>query len=369
MRRRVVLSGVMMPLCVVRITPFPCRPHGIGKVCYTEVEPNRKGRERRFLETKKQSKKGTVMPLPRYRRATGEVADALPRLLLQERDFALLHDIARYRLLTTSQIEILRQSDTRHALRFPSRLTLTRRLKLLFHHGYVQRIARPLSQGSLEPVYLLDAQGVKTLQRHLFDQGRDDTGIKPKTALPKAVALEHLLSVNQFRFSLEIACAATIYGSVHGSDAERRELVQWRSGDAVKFAVPIAVPGERTQTVRLIPDGFFAVRTRGQRLFYFLEADRGTESLPVLAAKCRAYYAYWQSGGFGRDFSLSAQVAFRVVFVLHSQRRLEAMGKVVASLPNGQRMFWFATEDEIVPHRVLEPVFHEVGSKQRRALG
>jgi hypothetical protein len=316
------------------------------------------------LETKKQSEKDAVLSLPRYRRATGEVASALPRLLLQERDFAVLHDIARYRLLTTSQIEILRQADTHHAVRFPSRLTLTRRLKLLFHHGYVGRIARPLAQGSLEPVYLLDGLGVKALQRHLFDQGRDETSIKPKTALPKSVALEHLLAVNQFRLSLEVACVATLFGD----ESRRVELAQWRGGDAVKFAVSVAVPGERTQTVRLIPDGFFALRTRGQRLFYFLEVDRGTESLPVLGAKCRAYYAYWQSGGFGRDFSLSAQVAFRVVFVLHSQRRLEAMGKVVRGLPNGQRMFWLTTDDEIVPHRVLEPVFHEAGSAQRRSL-
>ena len=317
-----------------------------------------------LLKAKIETKKGANPHLPRYRRATGETANGLPRLLLQERDYRILRDIGRYRLLTTSQIETLRQADANDALRFPSRLTLTRRLKLLFHHGHVQRIARPLAQGSLEPVYLLDALGVKSLHRHLSDSG-GETNIKAKTGLPKTVALEHLLSVNQFRLSLEIACAVTAYRD----ESSRVELAQWQGGGSVKFAIQVAAKGERTQTVRLIPDGFFALRSRGQRLFHFLEADRGTESLPVLEAKCRAYYAYWQSGGFGRDFSLSPQIAFRVVFVLHSRRRLEAMGKVVAGLPSGRKMFWLTTEDEIVPHRVLDGVFHEVGCEQGRSLG
>ena len=300
----------------------------------------------------------TKAHLPRFKRAAGDAFHALPRLLLQERDLAILSDLARYRLLNTSQIETLRASDENIVLRFSSRLTLTRRLKLMFHHGYVQRIARPLAQGSLEPIYVLDSLGVKALQR------QRDEEIKAKTSLPKAVALEHLLSVNQFRLSLEVACKSTIYGS----DESRVELAGWQSGDAVKFAVPLAIKGERTQTVRLIPDGFFALRSRGQRLFYFVEADRGTESLPVLLAKCRAYYAYWQSGGFGQDFSLSPQVGFRVLFVLHSSRRLETMRKTAAALLSGQRMFWMTTEDEISPHRVLEPVFRETGSEQKRAL-
>jgi hypothetical protein len=297
--------------------------------------------------------------LPRFKRATGDASSALPRLLLQERDCAILQDVARYRLLTTSQIETLRASDSDSALRFPSRLTLTRRLKLLFHHGYVQRIARPLAQGSLEPVYVLDRGGVKALQRHF-----GDVDLKARTGLPKSLALEHLLSVNGFRLSLEVACKSTIYGN----EESRVELAQWQSGDAVKFAVPLATKGERTQTVRLIPDGFFALRSRGQRLFYFLEADRGTESLPVLVAKCRAYYAYWQSGGFGRDFTLSPQVAFRALFVLHSARRLETLAKAVAALPYGQKMFWMTTEEEATPHRVLEPIFREVGDARLRAL-
>lgn len=271
---------------------------------------------------------------------------------------AILSDLARYRLLTTSQIETLRASDAEPQLRFPSRLTLTRRLKLMFHHGQVQRIARPLAQGSLEPIYVLDSLGVKALQRH---RGQE---VKAKTSLPKSVALEHLLGINQFRLSLEVACQSTIYGN----EDKRVELAQWQNGDAVKFMVPMAAKGERTQAVRLIPDGFFALRSCGQWLFYFLEADRGTESLSVLLAKCRAYYAYWQSGGFGHDFSLSPQVGFRVLFVLHSARRLETMAKTVASLPSGQRMFWMTTEDEIAPHRVLEPVFRETSSEQKRAL-
>ncbi len=39
--------------------------------------------------------------LPRFKRATGDASSALPRLLLQERDCAILQDVARYRLLTT----------------------------------------------------------------------------------------------------------------------------------------------------------------------------------------------------------------------------------------------------------------------------
>ena len=88
-------------------------------------------------------------------------------MLLTARDLAVLEDVWHFRYLTTTQIETLRACDPKEENRFVSRLTLTRRLKLLFHHRYLRRIARPLAQGSREPVYVLDGEGARVLShRH-----------------------------------------------------------------------------------------------------------------------------------------------------------------------------------------------------------
>lgn len=287
--------------------------------------------------------------LPRYQRAAGEA----PGFVLQERDLALLEDVWRYRLLTTSQLEMLRSSDERTECRFVSRLPLTRRLKLLFHSGYVRRISRPLERGSLEPVYVLDAEGAKVLRRR-----HGEVSARAPSQLPKSAALEHLLAINQFRAALEVGCLRN----------EKAQLLNWRASDEVKFSVAVQGRGEHLRQVALIPDGFFTRRAMEQRLFFYVEVDLGSEPGKTLAQKCAAYYAYWKSGGFARDLDVPPQIGFRVLFTAPSPKRAQTILDAIGKLDTGRTMFWVTLEENLSPERILEPVFRDGATHELRGL-
>jgi len=106
--------------------------------------------------------------LPRYQRAVGAGQRQAPAMLLTSRDLALLDDVWRFRFLTTSQIETLRAGDPEEEFRFVSRLTLTRRLKLLFHHRYLRRIARPLAGNGARCAVLPRATQGARFRRYRF---------------------------------------------------------------------------------------------------------------------------------------------------------------------------------------------------------
>lgn len=317
-----------------------------------------------------------AVPLPRYRRGAQP-----PPLLLQERDMALLEDVWRYRWLTTSQLQILRSCDERLSCRFSSRLPLTRRLKLLFHNRYVGRIARPLAQGSREPVYVLDVQGAAALSCRF-----GEVTARPPSQMPKALALDHLLLINQMRVSLVAACAQSSdqrearEGETPAGEAEQKEgrpektqlieMLDWQNSERVKFSVTLQERGERSRKVTLIPDGFFGLRAGGRRLFFFVEVDLGTEPARTIRDKCRAYFAYWREQGFARDFGVPAQVGFRVLFVAPGLKRMETILKAAGSLEHGRAMFWATTEEHITPEQVMGPVFQDAaGATSQRLSG
>jgi hypothetical protein len=322
--------------------------------------------------------------LSRYRRSEEGVA-----FTLQPRDLALLSDLAIYRLLTTTQLFLLRSGDADERMRFVSRLPLTRRLKLLFHNGYVQRIARPLAQGSQEPVYVLDKEGARALTRkQSFDKHHSVKAPSP-SQLPKALALEHLLLINQVRLSLEVGAAQRNVSThkANGTVAKpsaivepsvTTELGEWHGSEQSKFSL-LSEPrsGEKQRKLALIPDGLAVLRLKKltaenkiqtQRHFCFIEVDTGSESQRVLMDKCRLYVRYWQEGGFASDYNLPPQVGFRVLFVLHSTRRLETFLEAVQDLAAGKSLFRAALEEQMMPERIFEPVWRDASGQTHSLL-
>src|SRR2546427_7260140 len=91
--------------------------------------------------------------LPRFRRAKQP-----PTMVLMERDLAILLAVLRYRLLTREQIQRLLFPGCRAEV-------AQRRLKLLFHHGLLERIAAPVDpkKWAMLPVYRLSAEGARVV--------------------------------------------------------------------------------------------------------------------------------------------------------------------------------------------------------------
>lgn len=294
-------------------------------------------------------------PLPRYQRASRD----LPGVVLQARDLALLADVGRFGLLTTSHLELLRSCDPDARCRFISRLPLTRRLKLLFHHGYLRRLCRPCVQGSLEPVYLLDRLGAAELRkRESAGESQAALRVRSPSQLPKPTALDHSLAIVQFRVALTVACARSPHV----------ELLRWHLTGEVTFKTTVEHKGERTRAVTLKPDGAFILRVEGRKLFFFLEADRGSEPGATLLDKCAAYASYWREGGFARDFSLPQGVGFRVLFTVPSAARAETLLKAASSLEAGRSLIWVTEEENVTPERLFTRVFRGMGTEQRQGL-
>jgi hypothetical protein len=276
--------------------------------------------------------------LRRFRRMGGQA----PPFALTRRDVALLEDLWRYRALTTGQLEVLRSADAREELRFVSRLPLQRRLQRLYHHEYVNRVARPIASGSLEPVYVLDREGARQIAML-----HGDAKTRTTSQLPRDAALDHLLAVNQFRLSLEVA----------GSRQIGLEPVTWKAGADVAFTVQLSERGERRERARFIPDGYCVLRTPRGRFPYFVEVDRATETANVIARKCQGYYEYWRSGGFASDFGVTIQVGFRVLFVAPTEKRSETILAAVRGLTAGQSMYWVTEQPHIIPERIGQRIF------------
>ncbi|GAB3852378.1 replication-relaxation family protein [Dactylosporangium cerinum] len=185
------------------------------------------------------------------------------------RDRALLALLAEHYLLSSTQIA---------AAFFDSRRIAQRRLTVLHRLGAVHRFAYPNAANTAVPyLYTLGPVG---LQLHP-DAYHDPDGRHaktPRTSLERArriaasATATHLLGVNQFFIDL---IAATRLPNTAGA-----QLVRWWSEQHATDVY--AQSGIR-------PDGHGIWHAHEHTVGFFLEHDRGTEDLPRVVAKLRAY--------------------------------------------------------------------------------
>jgi hypothetical protein len=97
-----------------------------------------------------------------------------------------------------------------------------------------------------------------------------------------------------------------------------------------------------SQSVPLMPDGYFEIVHGGTVYPMFLEVDLGTETSQVWRRKVELYLKFAVNGEFEQLFHGKR---FRVLVVLPSERRLEAVRRTVAS--RTEKLFWFSTQDEL----------------------
>src|ERR1035437_2626380 len=220
---------------------------------------------------------------PRFKRAS-KVAP----MQLTKRDREIIWLVHRHQFLRSHQIVALIAGSSQQVLR---------RLQLLYHHGYLDRPRAQLEyyeRGGARPmVYGLSKKGRKLLERELgvtgsWSEKNHDIG---------RMFLEHALLVSDVMVSLELACRKhdgikLLYEDQLALRSERQPF-QWR----------VKTPGGIKLGV--IPDRVFALEytdqnAQPQRVYFFLEADRGT--MPVVRSrltqtsfyrKLLAYEATW----------------------------------------------------------------------------
>ena len=271
--------------------------------------------------------------LPRFERVA-----KVPPIKLTDRDHKIIRLIYRHRFLRSHQVMALLGGSAQN---------LSRRLQWLFHHGYLERPRAQLQyyerSGSQTIAYGLGNKSGSLLQLNPASWGEKNRAIG-------RMYLAHAMLVSDAMVSLELAC--------------RQRGIRLLYEDELNL--PIEAPLHWRVKIRdgsklgVIPDRVFALEYTDrngqvQRVYYFLEADRGT--MPVVREKFSqtsfyrkllAYEATWTNKVHQRHLGIHR---FRVLTVTTSAARVKSLLDACSRLQRGHGLFLFA--DESVLHRDL----------------
>jgi hypothetical protein len=274
-------------------------------------------------------------------------------IIFTDRDHDILMSLLKYRYLSAPQLQ---------RLHFPSLQTATRRLRLLSAAGYVTTFR---SIGSTDVLATLSKRGAELVAERLtvpFDQlGWDGRRQRPKDYL----FLQHFLAASDFRITLTQACAATsdvqLLGFLpeHIDEPNKRGWVRKSNRDV------IADVQDPRPKITHTPDGVFALERASRPALFFLEIDRGTETLSNpdrgLLKTIRFYLSSFVSESYQRfqqDFGATIPFkAFRVLIVVTSADRLQNIRKLSGSVAFepavAKRLVWLTTDDALHDANIL----------------
>lgn len=280
--------------------------------------------------------------LPRFKRAS-----QIAPMQLTERDHAVIRLVHRHRFLSSRQIV---------ALTGGSPPQLLRRLKLLYHHGFLERPRAQLryyaESGARPLVYGLSRTSEMLLKQELGDS----LLWSGKSNAIGQLFLEHAVLVSAVMVSIELACRNHGVRLLYEDELDLpviKQPFQWR----VKIA--------GGTNLGVIPDRVFALEYQDQagvtqRAYFFLEADRGT--MPVarkhlaqtsFRRKLLAYEATWTHKVHQRHLGIHR---FRVLTVTTIAARVKPLLESCSQLKRGHGLFLFADES-VLEKDVFSPVW------------
>ncbi len=272
--------------------------------------------------------------MPKPRRKTFVRGEADP-LKIQPRDLALLHDVAEFRFLNTEQLASLHKGSPRG---------IANRLSLLFQHGYLDRpkVQKAAHLSSPHIVYSLDRKGAEVLAKDAEE--REGILRRIREVRHTSPLMAHASMISQFRVCLTLA--------LEGTGAK---LVRWLQGNDLKVALR-----RRGENPELVPDAFFVLEDKGDLLYFFLEADRGTMSEARFVSKLRVYWRWWHERRYEASLGVSS---FRVLTITPNGTRndnLRRAAKDADDRKQGSAMYLFAPETRYAvsaPEGLLQKVW------------
>lgn len=275
---------------------------------------------------------------------------------ITERDVQLLLDVYKYRYLSTSQL-------TR--LHFVSEKTAWRRLSVLTGHQYLARFKAPSLP---EYLYHLGKAGIEFVAAQLQVEPEQLPGTRTTRTPKDYYFLRHFLKINEFRIALTLGCQASgmnLLGFIPEYLGEKTER-----GGIVKFIQDVVTDrGHPRDTIRHTPDGVFALGKDGKAALFFLEVDRGTETIADaekgFLKTLKFYMNYWTDGKYQRyqaEFRCAEPFkAFRTLVVTTSEARLQNMRKACSSVSfhpaNARRFIWLTTDEQITVETIFTSVW------------
>ena len=225
-------------------------------------------------------------------------------MVLQERDRHLLRELGTLRIVDRNQAKTVAG--------FGSDSRTNRRLRTLTDAGLLKRFFLGTRVAGQKAIYSLSQKGALLV-------GVPHRGLqrRKEESLVADFFVEHQLTVNEIYCALKYQAALPLGVT----------LVEWQA-----FYRPVA-PGSR-----LIPDGYFVLRSRLRAIAAFVEVDLGHERRAVWREKVRTYSDFAVSGEYERR---CGNKQFRVLVITTTERRLESLRTTVASTTS--KIFWFST--------------------------
>jgi len=240
-------------------------------------------------------------------------------IVLQQRDLRLLEALETMRVIDREQAKVVAgfRSTTRANVRL---LALTKA-------GFLRRAFL----GSNQAVYWLANRELQRLRK------RGETAPEPA-----ALFLRHRLEINRLQLLVQYT----------GIPAAQCWFGRWQN-----FQQPLS------DSLPLIPDGYFEINSSQGIRSSFVEIDLGTEAIPVFAKKASLYLQLATSGDFPKLFS---RAQFRVLVVTTSASRLNNLRAVVAKLTD--KIFWFTTRESLATERFWSAAWLRPSGDQRQTL-
>lgn len=254
---------------------------------------------------------------------TGRVEIHLLANRLSDRDWGILRWLQQHRYATTDQLR--RVFFPSHANVSAATRACLRVLERLATNRIVTRLERRIggvSHGSAGFVWCLDAVGDRLT--------RPEEGPRRRVAEPSRPFLVHMLAVTDFHVRLHEAAR-------QGAFQLSRVAVEteaWRDY--------VGSGGVRSI---LKPDLMMTISSDAYDDHWYIEVDLGTESLPALLKKSRAYEDYRRTGRAQAEHGVFP----RVLWVMSDQRRVERLMAAIAAEPTlPDRLFVGITPDALI---------------------
>lgn len=243
--------------------------------------------------------------------------------LLSDRDWSIIRFLRQHRFATTTQLR--RRFFTQHAGKSAATRACIRVLDRLFSKRIVTRLERRVGgvrHGSAAFIWCLDVAGDRLT--------RDHGDSRRRVHEPAMPFLDHTLAVTETHVQL-------VEGASEGAYQLRDVQVETEAWRAF-------VTSSGAKTI-LKPDLKITIASPDYDDHWYLEVDRGTESLPVLLRKSSAYEQYRRTGR-----AQAEQGVFpRVLWLLPNTRRLERLRAAIDADPAlPSKMFICASNEALI---------------------
>lgn len=279
-------------------------------------------------------------------------------MIVTNRDREIIRQVYLFRLMTRDQIERLLFLP----INGQDHLTLTskccQRLKLLYHHEYLDRIPVPTRAGlwAWLPVYRLARKGAALIASELgtsiskltywgrtFDQDHRHVSVS-------YLFVDHALKINDVRIAIIQAAQKAGYRLEKWIDDSQLKSLEMRD------YVIVSLHGGVIRSP-VIPDAYFVLNLGYRRAHFFLELDQATMSHKRWKTRVLAYKAYAESGKYQNRYKTKS---LRVLTVTTTSERLANLKKTTEdAVPQG--FFWFTTFGQAISQNVLSSVIWSVG--------